>query len=925
MLGEILKFFFGTHNDRVLKTIWPIVQQINQFEPELSKLTDNELQEKTPYFKARLAKGEKLDDLLPEAFAVVRETSRRLLGMRHFDVQMVGGITLHQGNISEMKTGEGKTLVATLPVYLNALTGKSVHLVTVNDYLARRDSEWMGPIYKFLGMSVGALQNMMSNEDRKAVYNCDIVYGTNSEFGFDYLRDNMVIHKDMKVQRGHYFVIVDEVDSILIDEARTPLIISGPAEESTDKYYVADKVIPRLKPAQKGVDGKWIPHSGDYQLEEKDRNVLLTEDGITTVEKFLGIQDLYKGKNIELVHCVHQALKAHKLFKNDVDYIVEDGEVMIVDEHTGRKLPGRRYSDGLHQAIEAKERVTIQRENQTLATITIQNYFKMYEKLSGMTGTAETEAEEFLKIYNLDVIVIPPNRIITRKDMPDQIYKHKKAKYNAIVEEIRKEHLKGRPLLVGTIAVEQSEHIAKLLAREKLPHNVLNAKNHASEAEIIAQAGQAGKITIATNMAGRGTDIILGGNPTFQSEKYLENIVSKHLIKEVPIQSYIRYALNQDNDRALASIEGIPELNELKKIKHIENIQRFQENWETDHLKIIELGGLHVVGTERHEARRIDNQLRGRAGRQGDIGSSRFFLSLEDDLLRLFGSDRIAPWLERAGFKDEEPIEHGMITRSIAKAQKRVEQRNFEIRKHLLEYDEVMNNQRKAIYSLRDKVLNNADIKNEVVATLEKFVNDEVDYIADGSRSLDNYKVNEIINRFYQVTGIQLDLKESQRPEINEEIIQKLSEVYNRKESEVGGKVLREVERLVFIEVIDSKWKRHLYVIDELQEGIGLRSYGEKNPLVEYKLEASRIFKGLLWALKEEVLRILFTAQIKPATQVNFDEEVESRVNSNVIETRDFKSGGSKSPAQAVKKHKVGRNEPCPCGSGKKYKQCHGK
>ncbi|HCL57703.1 MAG TPA: preprotein translocase subunit SecA [Spirochaetia bacterium] len=924
MLGAVLKFILGTHNERVLKKIYPIVEQINQLEPEIKVLSDQELQGKTPYLKNLLAEGKSLDDILPEALAVVREAGKRTLGMRHFDVQLIGGIALHKGNIAEMKTGEGKTLVATLAVYLNALTGKGVHLITVNDYLAKRDAEWMGPLYKFLGLSVAFLQNNMRNEERKKVYNCDIVYGTNSEFGFDYLRDNMVSHKDMKVQRGHFFAIVDEVDSILIDEARTPLIISGPSEDSTEKYYIADKVIPRLKPAVKGADGKWLPHSGDFQLEEKDKTVVLTEDGITTIEKYLGIGDLYKGKNIELVHCIHQSIKAHKLFKNDKDYIVDEGQVIIIDEHTGRKLEGRRYSDGLHQAIEAKERVTIQRENQTFATVTIQNYFKMYEKLAGMTGTAETESEEFLKIYNMDVLVIPPNKKIVRNDMPDQIYKDKKIKYNAILEEIRTYHTSGRPILVGTISVEISELISKMLQKAKINHNVLNAKNHALEAEIIAQAGQTGRLTIATNMAGRGTDIILGGNPNFQAEKYLENIVDKKWIKELPVQLYIRYVFSNDIVRALEAIKPYEELKELEREKTINYLQKSYSSWEEENKKVLSIGGLHMIGTERHEARRIDNQLRGRAGRQGDPGSSRFFLSLEDDLLRLFGSDRIVPWLKRMGFKDEEPIEHKWITSSIEKAQKKVEQRNFSMRKYLLEYDEVMNYQRKMIYELRDKVLFQENIKDEIVSILKKFINDEISFSSSGSKNLDKGEIQELNNRFIQIAGLDLKLNPSlnTKDEVFQAIFDGLSGFYQNKENQVTAKVLREIERLVLLEVIDSKWKRHLYVIDELQEGISLRAYGEKNPLVEYKLEASKLFKELLWSLNEEVLHILFTAQIK-SRPASFEEEMAGKDLGNLQEGREFAQKNNS--GQSVRKQKVGRNDPCPCGSGKKYKQCHGK
>lgn len=928
MVGKILKWFFGTHNERMIKKIRPVIEEINSFEASISKLSDEELALKTPYFKEKLKSGTKLDDIMPEAFAVIREASKRTLGMRHFDVQMIGGVTLHWGNISEMKTGEGKTLVATLPCYLNSLTGKSVHIVTVNDYLAKRDAEWMKPLYEFLGVSCSFLQNNMDNDERQQVYNSDIVYGTNSEFGFDYLRDNMVPHKDMKVQRGHGFCIVDEVDSILIDEARTPLIISGPTEDSVDKYYVADKVIPRLLPAKKNEEGKWIPHSGDYQLEEKDRNVVLTEDGITKVEKFLGISDLYKGKNIELVHCIHQALKAHKLFKNDKDYIVDSGQVVIIDENTGRKLEGRRYSDGLHQAIEAKERVSIQSENQTLATITIQNYFKMYDKLSGMTGTAETEAEEFLKIYDMDVLVIPTNKPISRKDEEDRIYKNKKAKYNAILEEVKKYHTKGGPILLGTITVEASEEIAKILSKAKIPHSILNAKNHEKEADIVAQAGQSGRVTIATNMAGRGTDIVLGGNPSFQAERYLENIIDKRWIKELPVQLYIRHVFDNDIARATQVISKEAELEELGKEKHINYLQRLHSRWKEENKKVLELGGLHVIGSERHEARRIDNQLRGRSGRQGDPGYSRFFLSLDDELLRLFGSDKMVPWLERAGFNEDEPIEYKWITKSIEKAQKRVESRNFEMRKHLLEYDEVMNAQRKLIYELRDKVLYNENIKDDVFRIIDDTVKEEILYIIGSANRLDNQQVKEICNRVNQIFGVEYKGEPGFKDTFEKAVTDFLKEEYNKKEADVGEEILREVERLVLIEIIDSKWKRHLYVIDELQEGISLRSYGEKNPLVEYKLEAFNYFDALVHSLNEEAMHILFTSHIQ-ASPVNFDDEMSDKELLNLNESRDFaafRDGSTQTKQGGIRRgQKIGRNEPCPCGSGKKYKHCHGK
>jgi preprotein translocase subunit SecA len=927
MLGKILKLFLGTYNERVLKKITPILKKVNSHALFYKDLKDQDLQAKTVEFKDRILKGESLDSVLPEAFAALREASERILGMRHFDVQIVGGIVLHQGNISEMKTGEGKTLVATLPIYLHALTGKGVHVVTVNDYLAKRDCEWMQPLYEFMGLTAGSLQNNMDPEERRKIYEKDIVYGVTSEFGFDYLRDNMVLSASRKVQRGHNFCIVDEVDSVLIDEARTPLIISGPSEGSTEKYYIANKVIPGLKPAQKGPDGKWQYESGDYILEEKDRHVSLTENGIGSVEKSLGISDIYDPQYIDLVHAINQALKAHLLYRNGRDYLVDSRqEVIIIDENTGRKMEGRRYGDGLHQAIEAKENVPIQRENQTMATITIQNYFKMYPILSGMTGTAETEAPEFLSIYKMDVVVVPTNRPINRADKPDVIYKSKKAKYKALLKEIIQVHEKGAPILIGTISVENSEEIAKVLQAQKIPHFVLNAKNHEKEAEIIAQAGVAGSITIATNMAGRGTDIVLGGNPQFQADKYMEKIINKNLLKELTPQLFLRSVFSGDITGAKKLVENHEDFKVLAKEEHIEHLKEIRAQWQIKHEEVVSVGGLHVLGTERHEARRIDNQLRGRAGRQGDPGFSRFYLSLEDELFRIFGSDRMIPWLEKAGFKEDDVIESRLISRMIESSQKKVEARNFEMRKHLLEYDEVMNVQRRVIYEIRDKMLYNQDVKQEVELTIEEFVENEIYSIIGERKQPDLAQLQELSMRLKQISRIDVDVSELKNQggqALFYTTTNILKEHYKKKEEEVGQEALREAERLILLEVIDDKWRDHLYGIDELREGISLRSYGEKNPLVEYQLEASKMFETMMVNLQETVVGILFTARFQ--NNVNFEETMELKTP-QPLELGKV-SGTPRAGAVSIKRDepKIGRNSPCPCGSGKKYKNCHGK
>ena len=885
----ILQKFFGTKNERELKRLQPIVEKINALEPDISKLTDEELARKTLEFKERLSRGESIDDLLVEAFAVVRETSKRVLGMRHFDVQLIGGIVLHEGKIAEMKTGEGKTLVATLPVYLNALEGRGVHVVTVNDYLAKRDAQWMGPIYHFLGLSVGVIQHDASflydpeyrSDDkrydhlkpcsRQEAYNADITYGTNNEFGFDYLRDNMKYDIKDYVQRELNYAIVDEVDSILIDEARTPLIISGPSEDSTDKYYKIDRIIPKLKKEE------------DFTVDEKANTVILTEEGSVKVEKLLGVDNLFDPVNIELVHHVLQALKAHHLFKRDVDYVVKNGQVIIVDEFTGRLMPGRRWSDGLHQAIEAKEGVKIESENQTLATITFQNYFRMYKKLAGMTGTADTEAEEFAKIYNLDVVVIPTNKPMIRVDHPDVIYKTERAKFNAVVKEIEECHRRGQPVLVGTVSIENSEKLSKMLKKKGIPHSVLNAKYHEREAEIIAQAGRLGAVTIATNMAGRGTDIILGGNPEGLAREFLKD-------KENPTEEEKKAAL-----------------------------EKARKVCEEEKKKVIELGGLHIIGTERHEARRIDNQLRGRSGRQGDPGSSRFYISLEDDLMRIFGSDRISGLMGKLGMDENVPIENRMVTKAIENAQKRVEGHNFEIRKHLLEYDDVMNKQRTEIYAFRKEILSSESLKDHILEMIDDTIDILLDTYCPEDKHQEYWDIKELNNALYGIFGIRAeDIEdiigiEALREKIREDIIK----AYERKEEEIGAELLRYIERIIMLQVVDNQWKDHLLAMDHLKEGIGLRGYGQKDPFVEKQQAAYEMFAQMTERIKSEVLTRVFKVQIRSEDEA---EKISQKRKRPVVYNR-----GNGEPQRPVKKSKkIGRNEPCPCGSGKKYKKCCG-
>jgi len=841
MITGLLTKVFGSKNDRELKKLQPTIENINTFEPEIQALSDEQLRAQTVLFRQRLENGESLDDILPEAFATVREASVRTLQMRHFDMQLVGGIVLHQGKIAEMKTGEGKTLAATLPAYLNALSGKGVHIITVNDYLARRDTEWMGNIYNFLGLSVGSILHGLDDEERKAAYGADITYGTNNEFGFDYLRDNMKFDLESVVQGELNFAIVDEVDSILVDEARTPLIISGPAEKSTDLYYQVNGIIPRL------VKDK------DYTIDEKARAAVLTEEGVARAENILQVDNLYDSKYIELLHHINQALKAHTLFKRDVDYIVKNGEVTIVDEFTGRLMPGRRYSEGLHQALEAKENVRIENENQTLATVTFQNYFRMYNKLSGMTGTADTEAAEFKKIYDLDVSVIPTNMPMVRNDFPDAIYKTRREKFDAVMDEIEQLYQKGQPVLVGTISIDVSEDLSKKLKKRGIKHTVLNAKNHEKEAEIIAMAGQKGGVTISTNMAGRGTDIVLG--------------------------------------------EGVTDLD-----------------------------GLRIIGTERHESRRIDNQLRGRSGRQGDPGSSRFYLALEDDLLRIFGGERITGIMEKLGMEEGEPIEHNLISRAIENAQAKVEGHNFDIRKQLIEYDDVMNQQREVIYKQRREALMGKSLKSSIEDMISEKAEIIADMFADEKALPEDWDIKGLNDAVFKQFNFRLNsFDEDTLDGLNSDgltqlIYESALEIYNQREAVIGEEDFRQLERVVMLQTVDNLWKDHLLSMDHLKEGIGLRGYAQQNPLLVYKKEGFELFQEMISRVKEETLGILFRIQIAESEKI---DDLRKPKEQNLT----FSSGDApakKKPVKRVEK-KIGRNAPCPCGSGKKYKKCCGR
>ncbi|MGI6319057.1 MAG: preprotein translocase subunit SecA [Dethiobacteria bacterium] len=888
----LLTKIFGDPHVREAKKLWRFVEEVNSYEERMKKLKDSQFPEMTAQFKEKLQNGESLDDILPEAFALVREASWRTLGMRPFDVQVLGGIVLHQGRIAEMKTGEGKTLAATMPAYLNALTGRGVHIVTVNDYLARRDSEWMGPVYQFLGLEVGLIVHGLNSSERKVAYNADITYGTNNEFGFDYLRDNMVLHQEQLVQRPPYYAIVDEVDSILIDEARTPLIISGAAEKPTEYYEKFAAYVPRLK------------RDTDYTVDEKAHIVILTESGEERFAKFLEkelhIKNITDEENTtlrqEMENYLQQALKAHALMKRDRDYVVKDGEVVIVDEFTGRLMFGRRYSDGLHQAIEAKEKVKVARESRTLASITFQNYFRMYEKLAGMTGTAVTEEEEFRKIYGMDVVIIPTNEPMIRKDLPDLIYRTEQAKFKAVVEEIAERHKKGQPVLVGTISIEKSEELSRMLSKRGIRHHVLNAKFHEKEAEIVAQAGKKGAVTIATNMAGRGTDIVLGGNIEPEIEKIRED-------------------------------DGLSPEQKEEKIKQLTAL------WKTWHDEVVSLGGLHIIGTERHESRRIDNQLRGRSGRQGDPGSSLFYVSLEDDLMRLFGSDNVRSIMERLGMEDDLRIEHPMISRAIENAQKKVEGRNFEIRKHILEYDDVLNQQREVIYKQRRQVLEGENLRDNIMHMVEEIIDASLAVYAGekpDEEERDLIGLLRYAEKIYLPVGSLSyeELKALEHEELREKLLQEASNFYDRREKEMGPEVMRELERVVLLRTVDSKWMEHIDAMHELRQGVWLRAFGQRDPLIEYRYEAYEMFQEMIRSIQEEVVRLLYHLKVSRAPEREMAATPTASLKQENAGAMNEAKGTAKEAAVVKKKpvtvKKVGRNDPCPCGSGKKYKKCCG-
>ncbi|MCS7230819.1 MAG: preprotein translocase subunit SecA [Elusimicrobiota bacterium] len=886
MLKYILSKIFGSQNERYLKSLKPIIDKINSYERELEQLSDEDLRKKTFEFKQRLKDGETLDDILPEAFAVVREASKRTIKLRHFDVQLIGGIVLHQGKIAEMKTGEGKTLVATLAAYLNALEGKGVHIVTVNDYLAKRDRYWMGPIYEFLGCSVGYIEHDMPPEVRRQMYACDITYVTNNEVGFDYLRDNMVLRKEDKVLRGLHYAIVDEVDSILIDEARTPLIISGPAEESTEKYYIANKIVPRLNIKiileEEEIEAKYkginIYKGYDAIVDEKNHTVVLTDEGIKKCEKLLNISNIYDDLTSDWVHIITQAIRAHKLFHRDVHYVVKDGEIVIVDEFTGRLMPGRRWSDGLHQAIEAKENLPIREENQTLATITFQNFFRMYKKLAGMTGTALTSADEFWGVYKLDVVVIPTHKPMIRIDHPDVVYRTEKEKWKAIVDDIERHYRKQQPVLVGTRSIEKNEFLSSLLRRRGIPHQVLNAKHHEREAQIIAQAGKLKAVTVATNMAGRGVDIILGGKPDIEN--------APHLI------------CNDPNC----------------KVEFLHN---------NEYHEVVKLGGLYVLGTERHEARRIDDQLRGRSGRQGDPGESRFYVSLEDELMRLFGGIKMSEIMLKLGMKEGESIQHPWITKSIEKAQKRVESMNYEIRKQLLEYDDVMNKQREAVYSLRDAILEGKDLEERILNMLEESVEDKIESFCS-AKYPEEWNWAAINLWLTRVFGISLQLGEDQikkytKEKLKQEILSLVKEKYNQRKEELTDEVFFELQRIVFLNMLDVAWRENLYELDHLKRSVGLRAYGQRDPIVEYKKESYILFTNMQTRIREQTIEYIFKLQ-----PVITSKLTQKNMKSSKVVNFESKSN-DKNLTKKVKIEKIGRNDPCPCGSGKKYKKCCGK
>jgi preprotein translocase subunit SecA len=1063
MINTVLTKVIGTKNEREIKRLRPTIQRIGELEPALKKLSDDELRARTAEFRRRLRPagsggsggGETLDSLLPEAFAVVREAGWRVLGMRHFDVQLIGGITLHRGMIAEMKTGEGKTLVATLASYLNALEGKGVHVVTVNDYLARRDSEWMGRLYRFLGLTVGVIQHSMGDKERQDAYGADITYGTNNELGFDYLRDNMKFDLGSYVQRGHHFAVVDEVDSILIDEARTPLIISGPAEESTDKYYRINGIIPKLKPGaritgeKKAEERAELEKTGDYIVDEKAKTVTLTEQGMAHAESLLGVQNLYDPSNMDVLHHVNQGLRAHTLFQRDVDYVVNDGQVVIVDEFTGRLMPGRRWSDGLHQAVEAKEKVKIERENQTLATITFQNFFRMYKKLSGMTGTAETEAPEFDKIYKLEVMAIPTNRPLIRVENPDVVYRTEREKFGAVLEEIRELHASGRPVLVGTISIEKSEHLSTLLKKAGIKHVVLNAKYHEREAEIVAQAGRFGAVTIATNMAGRGTDIILGGVPDHRARAILtekeiawdgatqvqrteatdaafaemavqfkrtlseqrQSVVDRNTLakryagllaafaedhpsilavreiaKESPdlaayleqarvlprkIKERVARSFYPQGEKPVDFLAAHPLKTALDQVASSATLARIEGLLDTiERERVVALGGLHILATERHEARRIDNQLRGRAGRQGDPGSSRFYLSLEDDLMRIFGSDRISGLMLRLGMEEGVPIEHGMVTKSIERAQKQVEAQNFAVRKHLLEYDDVMNKQRTAVYDMRRMILEGKDTRAHVQGLSREVLDWYLDSYCNDHTDAGEWNLLGLQTSLRETFGLDASMADLQvmgRTEMADKLAAAILKRYAEKEMAVGPELMLFHQRMIMLQIVDTQWKDHLYGLDHLKEGIVLRGYGQRDPLVEYKKESFDMFQALMDRIDEEILRWIYLYQAmppppdddsvreeaperptgpkrpgrggaptavrepelafagaRPMRNLSFNDPSEARSAFARAAPKEAQGGGDEVQTVRREGKKVGRNDPCPCGSGRKYKKCHG-
>jgi preprotein translocase subunit SecA len=995
LINTLIGKVFGTKNEREIKRLTPMVAQINALEPILQKLSDDELRAKTDEFRARIqerlatiaddpeadsdrrkqietdryqALQQVLDEILVEAFAVCREAGRRVLNMRHFDVQLIGGMVLHSGKIAEMKTGEGKTLVATLPVYLNALSGRGVHVVTVNDYLAKRDSEWMGKLYRFLGLTVGVIVHDLDDQERRDAYAADVTYGTNNEFGFDYLRDNMKFDLKDCVQRGHNFGIVDEVDSILIDEARTPLIISGASEESTDKYFKVNKIIPKLERGEEipGPPGEPPELTGDFVVDEKHRNITVTDVGWEKVEQLLGIGNIADPENWDLKHHVEVAIKANALYKRDVEYVVKDGEVIIVDEFTGRMMPGRRWSDGLHQAVEAKENVKVERENQTLATITFQNYFRMYKKLAGMTGTAETEAPEFDKIYKLEVMVIPTNKQLLRKENPDVVYRTEKEKYYAAADEIQKLYASGQPVLVGTTSIEKSERLSELLKKKGIKHVVLNAKYHEREAEIVAQAGRKGMVTIATNMAGRGTDILLGGNPEFMAK---QESLKKGLAQPLRAAQGKIGEVQEDGNTTVWYYNGKEFV--VPTDKWLEIYNRYKQETDKEHDDVIAAGGLHIFGTERHEARRIDNQLRGRAGRQGDPGSSRFYLSLEDDLMRIFAKEWVSNLLQRLGMEEGVPIESGLITRRIEKAQQAVEGQNFESRKHLLEYDDVMNKQREAVYSLRTQLLKGVDQKDLI---LEEYVvgilGDLMGKYCPEKIHPEDWDIKALKDAIFTRFGVDI-LAEGVKPEtlnrqeLGDAIFEKLKERYDAKEKLIGPDAMRYHERMIMLSVLDQLWKEHLLNMDHLKEGIGLRGYGQHDPLVEYKRESFEMFEAMMQRFQEETVRYLYLMQIlerpvegtpapgsdgagggsddtpltlrtgngnaaqRPPRAVStsvdeIEEAFQRRKRRELEQAKMAGAGETQTVQQVVRGEKIGRNDPCHCGSGKKYKKCHG-